>query len=65
MGDLMVLVREGVDSPTADAHLDSALAGPQSDHERYLRDYVVPTLHGVDLTQPPAPPADLVASTTE
>ncbi len=61
MGDLMVLVWDGVDPDQLAAHFSSMLQNPTSDHERYLRDYVIPTLHGVDTTQPPPPPARRVA----
>ncbi len=61
MGDLMVLVWEGVDGAAAASHFGSVVENPQSDHERYLRDHVIPKLHGVDLSQPPAP-AERIAS---
>lgn len=64
MGDLMVLVWEGVDPEQLGQHFGSMLLNPQSEHERYLRDYVVPKLHGVDLTQPPPSPAERVSSIT-
>lgn len=57
MGDLMVLVWEGVEPDQLGAHFASALQNPASDHERYLRDHVIPKVHGVDTTQPPPPPA--------
>jgi hypothetical protein len=64
MGDLMVLVWEGIDQAAAAAHMGSMLDAPQSDHERYLRDHVVPEVHGVDLTEPPPPPAEHMGSIT-
>ncbi|HVN10541.1 MAG TPA: hypothetical protein VMT69_00475 [Kineosporiaceae bacterium] len=64
MGDLMVVVWDGVDPEQLDAHFASMLQNPTSDHERYLRDYVIPTVHGVDTTQPPPPPAERVAEIT-
>ena len=64
MGDLMVLVWEGVDSGQLNAHFGSTLQNPQSDHESYLRDVVIPKVHGIDLSQPPPPPAEHVATIT-
>jgi hypothetical protein len=59
-----VLVWEGIDSAAAAAHMGNILEAPQSDHERYLRDHLVPEVHGVDLTQPPPSPAEHMASIT-
>ena len=64
MGDLMVLVWDGVDSDQLAAHFGSMLANPTSDHERYLRDYVIPNVHGIDTAQPLPPPARQVAEIT-
>jgi hypothetical protein len=64
MGDLMVLVWDGVDPEQMAAHFASMLQDPTSDHERYLRDYVIPKVHGIDTTQPPPPPARQVAEIT-
>jgi hypothetical protein len=61
MGDLMVMVWEGVSPEQQAAHLGSTLQNPASDHERYLRDYVIPTVHGIDTTQPPPPPGHQVS----
>lgn len=62
MGDLMVLVWEGVDQDQMGQLLAEMLQNPATDHERYVRDVVITKIHGVDLTQPPAPPAELVSS---
>ena len=62
MGDLMVLVWDGVDPDQMAAHFAGMLQDPTSDHERYLRDYVIPKVHGIDTTQPPPPPARRVAA---
>jgi hypothetical protein len=64
MGDLMVMVWDGVDTDQMAAHFGSMLQNPASDHERYLRDYVIPKLHGIDTQQPPPPPAIQVAEIT-
>jgi hypothetical protein len=64
MGDLMVLVWDGVDPEQMAAHLGTMLQNPTSDHERYLREYVIPKVHGIDTTQPPPPPARRVAQIT-
>jgi hypothetical protein len=64
MGDLMVLVWDGVDPEQMAAHFGGMLDDPTTDHERYLRDYVIPKVHGVDTTQPPPPPARQVAEIT-
>jgi hypothetical protein len=62
MGDLMVLVWEGLDQDGMGQLLGSMLQNPMTDHERYVRDVVLPKVHGVDVTQPPPPPAQLVVS---
>ncbi len=64
MGDLMVLIWDGVDPDQMAAHLGSTLHNPTSDHERYLAEYVIPKVHGIDTAQPPPPPARLVAEIT-
>src|SRR3954468_8882122 len=64
MGSLMVLVWDGVDSEQLAAHFGSMMQNPASDHERYLRDYVIPKVHGSDTTQPPPPAAQRIAEVT-
>jgi hypothetical protein len=58
----MVLVWEGVDQAQQAQHIDSLLAEPQSEHERYLRDRVVPEIHGFDPAQPSPPPPEKIAT---
>jgi hypothetical protein len=64
MGDLMVLVWDGVDPEQMAAHFGSMLQNPTSDHERYLADYVIPKVHGIDTSAPPPPPAQRVTEIT-
>ena len=64
MGDLMVLVWDGVDPDQMAAHFASMMQSPASEHEQYLRDYVIPKVHGFDTTQPPPPPARRAATIT-
>jgi hypothetical protein len=64
MGDLLVLVWDGVDPDQQAAHLGGTLQKPTSDHERYLAEYVIPKVHGIDTEQPPPPPARQVAEIT-
>ena len=64
MGDLAVLVWEGVDPDQLGTHLADLMQNPASDHERYVRDHVVAKIHGVDPTLGAPPPAQRVASVT-
>ena len=64
MGDLMVLVWDGVDPDQLAAHFGSMLENPVGEHERYLRDQVIPKVHGMDTSQPPPPPARKVIEIT-
>lgn len=63
MGDLAVLIWEGVDQAAAGALMGSVMQDPQSEHEGYLRDHVIAKLHGVDMSAPPPPPAELLGTT--
>jgi hypothetical protein len=64
MGDLMVLVWEGVDPTELGQGFAKMLLEPASDHEHYMAEYVIPKLHGIDTTQPPPPPAQRVTTIT-
>lgn len=64
MGDLAVLVWEGVDPEQLGTHMADMMQNPASDHERYLRDHVVAKIHGVDLTHGAPPPAQRLSSST-
>jgi len=61
-GDVMVLVWEGVDQGRVGELMADILQNPQSDHERYVGTYVIPTLHGVDPTAGPPPMTERVAT---
>lgn len=64
MGDLGVVIWEGVDQAAAGALMGSLMQDPQGEHERYLRDYVLAKLHGVDFSAPPPPMAEKIGTTT-
>ena len=64
MGALMVIVWEGVDQPAMNDFFADMMQNPASDHERYIRDVAVAKLHGIDLTQPPPPPAEQMTTIT-
>jgi hypothetical protein len=61
MGDLMVLVWDGVDPDQMAAHFGSMMTAPASEHEHYMGEQVIPKVHGIDTTAPPPPPARKVA----
>lgn len=62
MGDLAVLIWEGVDQAGAGALMGSVIQNPQTEHESYLRDYVLTKLHGLDTGAPPPPPAERIGT---
>lgn len=64
MGDLAVLIWEGLDPEQLGAHMADMMQKPASDHERYVRDHVVAKIHGVDLAHGAPPPAQRVATAT-
>ena len=64
MGDLMVVVWEGVDQPAMNEFFADMMQNPASDHERYIRDVAIAKIHGIDLTQPPPPPAEQMTTVT-
>lgn len=64
MGDLVVLVWEGIDPEQLGSHMAELMQNPASDHERYVRDHVAVKIHGVDLAHGAPPPAQRVASIT-
>lgn len=61
-GDLLVLVWEGVDQERVAELMGDMLQNPRSDHERYVGEHVVPTLHGIDLSSGPPPAIEKVAT---
>jgi hypothetical protein len=52
-GGVAVLVWEGIDQGSAAQALMEVLTKPQSEHERYVKEHVVPVIHGIDITNPP------------
>jgi hypothetical protein len=63
MGDLMVLLWEGVDQDGAAQIFRGVAEEPHSPHEQYIRDEVLTRMHGIDLSHP-APPAELISTIT-
>jgi hypothetical protein len=62
MGDVLVLVWDGISQDEAQRALQSELMNPQSDYERHLVNYVVRELHGIDPTAGPPPTVEHVAT---
>ena len=62
MGDIAVLVWEGVDQEKVPEMMGEVIGNPQSDHERYLATHVIPVLHGVDPTAGPPPDVRRITS---
>jgi len=61
-GDVMVLVWEGVEQDRAPELLADLVQNPQSEHERYIANHVIPDLHGADPTAGPPPTVQNVAT---
>ena len=53
MGDVMILIWEGVDQDRMLGILGESMANPADDHERYLAEYVIAELHGIPADAPP------------
>jgi hypothetical protein len=62
MGDLMVLVWEGVDQDRLPALFADLLQNPQSEHERHLVEHHIPEVHGIDVDAGPPPEMKRVAT---
>jgi hypothetical protein len=62
MGDLMILVWEGVDAKQMSDSMAELMQNPQSDYERWLVDHVVVKMHGVDPSQGTPPPVEHLAT---
>jgi hypothetical protein len=61
-GDVMVLIWEGVNQDDLGRLMGDMIQNPQSEHERYLTNHVIPNVHGVDPTAGPPPPVRKVAT---
>ncbi len=61
-GQVMVLVWEGVDQDRVGELMGQMLQSPQSEHERYIGEHVVPNLHGIDISAGPPPPMESLAT---
>ena len=62
MGDVMVLVHEGVGQDEIAGKMGDFIQNPQSDHERFIATHVIPEVHGVDPTAGPPPETEKVAT---
>ena len=62
VGDVMVVVWEGVDQDRVAPLLADLLQNPQSEHEQYIVTHVIPDLHGVDPSAGPPPMMQKVAT---
>jgi len=62
VGQVMVLVWEGVDHEKTGALMAGMIEDPQSEHERHLATHVIPNIHGVDLKAGPPPEVEKVAT---
>lgn len=61
-GDVMVLIWEGVDQDRLGELMGEVLGDPQTEHERYIAEYVIPQIHGIDLSAGPPPVLESFAS---
>ena len=61
-GDVMVLIWEGVDQDHLGEIMGDMLQNPQTDHERYIVEHVIPQIHGVDPSAGPPPMIEKVAT---
>jgi hypothetical protein len=52
-GGIAVLVWEGISQGNAAQALLEMITNPQSEHERYIVEHVMPVLHGIDFSKPP------------
>ena len=63
MGDIAILIWEGVSQDQVPELMGQVMGNPQTDHERYIATHVIPVLHGVDLSAGPPPEVKRVATT--
>lgn len=61
-GYVMVLIHEGVDQSEIAGKFGSFIQNPQTDHQRYIATYVIPEVHGVDMSAGPPPEMKKVAT---
>lgn len=62
MGDIMVLVWEGVDEAGAARIMADLVQNPADEYEEFLVNHVIGELHGVPADAPPPPPVEHVAT---
>jgi hypothetical protein len=61
-GQIMILVWDGMDPEKVGEHMGDLLQNPQTEHEKYIANYVIPVLHGANLADGPPPGTALVAT---
>jgi hypothetical protein len=62
-GDFAIIIWEGIDQDQIPNLMGSLTSDPQSDHEAYIANHVIPNLHGVDVGAGPPPEIKKLATT--